>query len=138
MNPPQRSTYTVSTTPAYSGTTSTNTPPMYTPHQSTQSPALNQSSKTREIDYIEWLPVILGIVISGIVGYFMILMTVKDQIAENKQHISVVESQFENMKNDISDSKSDLKLIPELSKSNAVLEVKIENLENQINKKYNK
>ena len=123
----------IPTTPPYVGTTQSNTiQPQYS--QPTQQQPSIQNGSDAGINWINLFVTILCMILTGVVGYFSSLMSVKSDIAENKEHISVIETKVENINNTINDNKEDLKNINSISQKVAVIEVRTGALENTINK----
>lgn len=136
MSQPTTSSYSTNTTstpttPPYVGTTQSNTPP---PQYSPAPQPTQGMSNNAGINWVDWLPAIVGMILTGIVGYFSSLISVKSEIAENKEHISVVETKVENINNTINDNKEDLKSINSISQKVAVIEVRTSALETSVNK----
>lgn len=86
------------------------------------------------IDWNQWGILIAGIILSGMVSYFVTLMAVKEDIAQNSKDISVVNEKLNNVSSGLVDMKSSVKDMEINHKNIGILEVKIDSLTKEMDK----
>lgn len=90
-----------STTPPFSGT-ATSTAPL-APSQYIYSPPLAPTAGVNGESKFPWSEVITvaGFIVAGIVGYFSAIISLKSDIAENKENISVIKTSLDSLSGDV-------------------------------------
>jgi hypothetical protein len=124
----------ISTTPPYSSATSSSTPTApqnYFPQQVGQKDAKSTGSG---VDWNQWAILIVSMILTGVIGYFSSLMAVKDDIAKNREGISVAGEKISNIDSGMAELKTSVKAIEAINRNVVVLEVKIESLSRQLDK----
>jgi septal ring factor EnvC (AmiA/AmiB activator) len=98
-----------------------------------------QTSDDSRFNISDWTIMAVGMVLTGIIGYFSSIMAVKSDIAENRKEISVVTQDVSHVQQDLSkietdvkDIENDLKQVNELEKNTAVLSVRLSNIEKDV------
>lgn len=120
-----------STNPPYANATSSSTaaqPQQYVGHSA---PATPQNSESR-FNSSDWGIMFVGMVLTGIIGYFSSLMAVKSDIAENRKDISVIEEKVININDDMKDAKDDLDSLSKIERATGILEVRFNSLEKTV------
>lgn len=118
-----------STTPPYSGATTSSTPippQSYTLTNQTPSPASNNSSS---FDFNGWGILLVSMALTGVIGFFSSLIAVKADIAENKKDISVALERIKHNQAETSNIKDTLKNLDSVDSRLSVLDTKVQNLE---------
>lgn len=122
-----------STTPPYANasSSSTATPPQnYVFQPSVATPNGNGHS----IDFNSWGVLLVSMALTGVIGYFSSLISVKSDIAENKKDISVAVEKINHIESNMSDVKSSVLPVNDLERKVDVLNVKLQHLEKTIDK----
>jgi len=135
---------TSSTTQPFSSSTSSSTaaqPQQSIPQYVVPVQPQAQSNDDSRFNISDWTIMAVGMVLTGIIGYFSSIMAVKSDIAENRKEISVVTQDVSHVQQDLSrieadvkDIESDLKQVNELEKSTAILSVRLSNIEKDVMK----
>ncbi|MEY8201033.1 MAG: hypothetical protein RPS47_17475 [Colwellia sp.] len=106
----------------------------------TQQPQANNRDSSFNIS--DWMIMAVGMLLTGIIGYFSSIMAVKSDIAENRQEISIVtkevsyvQSNLSKIEADVKQLETDLKQVNELEKNTAILSLRINHLEKNMTKK---
>lgn len=122
-----------STTPPYANTSSSSTvtpPQNYIPQPSATVP--NGNGHT--IDFNSWGVLLVSMALTGVIGYFSSLISVKSDIAENKKDISVAIEKINSIESHLSEVKSSVLPVNSLERKVDVLDVKLQHLEKTIDK----
>jgi septal ring factor EnvC (AmiA/AmiB activator) len=135
---------TSSTTQPFSSATSSSTaaqPQQSIPQYVVPVQPQAQSNDDSRFNISDWTIMAVGMVLTGIIGYFSSIMAVKSDIAENRKEISVVTQDVSHVQQDLSrietdvkDIESDLKQVNELEKNTAILSVRLSNIEKDVMK----
>lgn len=121
-----------STTPPYSNTSSSSTPPA--PQNYFQPQVVSSENGGNGVDLNQWAILIVSMLLTGVIGYFSSLMAVKDDIAKNREGISVSEEKINNIASDVGDLKASFKSIDYLHKNVGILEVKVDSMSKELDK----
>ncbi|WP_144203228.1 hypothetical protein [Shewanella sp. KCT] len=122
-----------STTPPYANTSSSSTATPAQNYIQPQSPAL-PSGSSHSFDFNSWGVLLVSMALTGVIGYFSSLISVKTDIAENKKEISVAVEKIKSIESDVSDVKSSVLSVNTLERKVDVLDVKLQHLEKAIDK----
>lgn len=123
-----------STTPPYSGATTSSTPILpqnYTLTSPTPSPTSNNSSS---FDFNGWGILIVSMALTGVIGFFSSLIAVKADIAENKEDISVALERIKHNQLETSSIKDTLKNLNSVDSRLSVLDTKVQNIEKVVDR----
>lgn len=77
----------------------------------------------------KWGVTILSMALTGVIGYFSAILMVRDDIAKNREAISVLRADFTNHQQQVSDLKGMLRLDTELAKDLAVLQSRMDGID---------
>jgi hypothetical protein len=122
-----------STTPAYSGSPSSSTaaaPQQYIGTSPPQEPAVNES----RFNTSDWAILAVGMILTGIIGYFSSLIAVKSDIAANRQSVSVINVKVDHINSDLSEVKDDLDALSEVVRVADILSVRVNIIEKTVEK----
>jgi len=125
-----------STTPPYSGVTTSSTPippQSYTLNNQSPSTASNNSSS---FDFNGWGILLVSMALTGVIGFFSSLIAVKADIAENKKDISVALERIKHNQIEASSIKDTLKNLDSVDSRLSVLDIKVQNLEKITDRQY--
>lgn len=123
-----------STTPPYSSTSSSSTPTAPQNYFQQQSQTPNDNGSSGGVEWNQWAILLVGMALTGIIGYFSSLMAVKDDIAKNREGISVSGERINNISSEIEELKTSVKVVENIHRSIGVLEVKVENISKELDK----
>ena len=122
-----------STTPAYSGSQSSSTataPQQYITNSPPQAPVVNES----RFNTSDWALLAVGMILTGIIGYFSSLIAVKSDISENRQNVSVINAKVDHINSDLSEVKDDLDSLSEVVRVVDILSVRVNTIEKTVEK----
>lgn len=120
-----------STTPPYSGSQSSSTPT--TTQQYTQPLPLEAPQNKESIFNRDWITVITTVIVA-IIWYFVFLMDVKSDIAENQKDISVTIEKVVHITTGLSDLKKDLDILNRVQRKTDELLFRVNTLEKSLEK----
>lgn len=133
---------TSSTTQPFSSATSSSTvaqPQQSIPQYVVPLQSQAQSNEESRFNISDWTIMAVGMVLTGIIGYFSSIMAVKSDIAENRKEISVVtqdvshvQQNLSRIETDVKDIESDLKQVNELEKNTAIISLRLSNVEKDV------
>ncbi len=123
-----------STTPPYSNASSSSTPTSPQNYFQPQSGPSNDGVSNNGVDWNQWAILIVSMLLTGVIGYFSSLMAVKDDIAKNREGISVSDEKINNVSSGIEELKSAVKSFEEIHRSVGILEVKVQSIQKEVDK----
>lgn len=121
-----------STTPPYSGATTSSTPIPPQNYVLTPSTSLPTNNNSSPFNFNDWGILIVSMALTGIIGFFSSLIAVKADIAENKKDISVALERINHNQLETSSIKDTLKNLNSVDSRVSVLDTKIQNLEKTV------
>ncbi|WP_415906558.1 hypothetical protein ACMXYX_04915 [Neptuniibacter sp. QD72_48] len=128
------------TTPPYSGTDTSSLPPSpetlippqyVVPVQTVMQPQPASESTSDSINWSEVVISFVGLALVGTVGYFTIIMDIKDDISSNRERISVIENKVENLKEKVLRAENKFEQVHQHSLEINELKLKVSNLEKE-------
>ncbi|WP_313220865.1 hypothetical protein [Stutzerimonas nitrititolerans] len=123
-----------STTPPYSGATTSSTPIPPQNYVLTTSTSLPTSNNSSSFNFNDWGILLVSMALTGIIGFFSSLIAVKADIAENKKDISVTLERIKHNQLETSNIKDVLKNLNSVDSRISVLDAKIQNLEKTVDR----
>lgn len=122
------------TTPPYSGSKSSSTPTPSQQYVQPQTPSATNPREESRFNSSDWGIMLVGMVLTALIGYFSSLIAVKSDIAENKKDISVSSEKISNITSDLSDVKQSLSEINILQRKTDELSIRLNVLEKNVEK----
>ncbi|MCO6059829.1 hypothetical protein NG726_24605 [Pseudomonas sp. MOB-449] len=124
-----------STTPPFSGvSTSSNPPPVYNYGQSPTPPVSSGTSGGSRFTGWELGFGILTLILTGVVGYFSALISVKSDIASNREGISVLKVGVESLDGDVKRIEKKVDQTDRFVQDQAGFKVRIGRLEDDVSR----
>lgn len=74
----------------------------------------------------------VGMALTGLVGYFTSMMALKDEISKNRESAAILKSELDSLKSDLEKAESEIKNGNSALRKAELLEVKLDNLNSRI------
>jgi cell division protein FtsL len=121
------------TTPPYSGVQSSSTLTSSQPYIQPL-PLEVPQNKESMFNFSGWTTMLVGMILTAIIGYFSSLIAVNSDIAENRKDISVAVEKVVHITTGLSDLKKDLNVLNRVQRKTDELSIRVNVLENNLEK----
>lgn len=123
-----------STTPIYSEAQSSST--LVPLQQNIQQPLPSEvpQDKGSIFHFSDWAKMLVGIILTAVIGYFSFLIAIKSDIAENQKDVSVIIEKLVHITTGLSDLKKDLDVLNRVQRKTDELSIRVNILEKSLEK----
>lgn len=118
-----------STTPPYAAADTSSTPAPSQQFVPVMAATSQPQSTESGFNFSDWGLMVVGMALTGVIGFFSSLIAVKSDIAANKENISVIKVQVEHLDKSVSALEIDIKNSGDTSQKAEILEVRINGIE---------
>ena len=122
------------TTPPYSSAQSSSTPTPSQQYIQPQAPSAPIQKEEPRFNFNDWAILLVGMALTGLIGYFSSLMAVKSDIAENNKDISVSAEKITQITSELSDVKKNLTEVNIIQRKTDELSFRVHALEKNVEK----
>jgi len=122
------------TTPPYSGTQSSSTPTPSQQYFQNQPPSVPTQREESRFNYNDWGMMVIGMLLTALIGYFSSLIAVKSDIAENNKDISVSSEKITHITSELSDLKTSLIKVNIIQRTTDEVSFRVKALEKNVEK----